>query len=259
MQRFTIAVLQNCSEPILDYLSDNWNRVPDGTNKTFAIQVVWNNLSKGVTLHLNVKGEEPSDVNIGRRVFAEEITGGKILRWDKVQKGPETERRQVWWECQSRRESEKSWLERQSRGRLFFLSTKISAVVVHSLSCVWLLATSWTAACQDSLPLTISQVLLRFMFIESVMPSIHLNLCHLFLLLPLIFPSIRVFSNYSALRTRWPKYWSFSFSISPSNEYQDWFPLQLTGWISSKSKGLLRVFSNTTVQKHQFFCAQLSL
>ena len=76
MQSFTIAVLQNCSEPILDYLSDNWNRVPDGTNKTFAIQVVWNNLSKGVTLHLNVKGEEPSDVNIGRRVFAVEITGG---------------------------------------------------------------------------------------------------------------------------------------------------------------------------------------
>ena len=83
------------------------------------------------------------------------------------------------------------------------------------------------------------------------------------LLLPLsIFPSIRVFSNESVLHISWPKYWSFSFSISPSNEYSglmDWFPLGWTGWISLQSKGLSRVFSNTTVQKHQFFSTQLSL
>ena len=72
-----------------------------------------------------------------------------------------------------------------------------------------------------------------------------------------ISPSIRVFSNESTLCIRWPKYWSFSFSISPSKEHQDWSPLEWTGWISLQSKGLSRVFSNTTVQKHQFFGVQL--
>ena len=72
-------------------------------------------------------------------------------------------------------------------------------------------------------------------------------------------PSIRVFSNESVLHIRWTKYWSFSFSISPSNEYEDWFPLGLTGWISFKSKGLSRVFFNMTAWKHQFFSAQSSL
>ena len=86
-------------------------------------------------------------------------------------------------------------------------------------------------------------------------PMNHLILCHP-LLLPSISPSIRVFSNESALRIRWPKYWSFSFSISPSQQYSGWFPLGLTGWISLLSKGLSRVFSNTTVQKHQFFSTQ---
>ena len=76
---------------------------------------------------------------------------------------------------------------------------------------------------------------------------------HPLLLLPSIFPSIRVFSNELAVRIRWPKYWSFSFSVSPSNEHSGW-----TGWISLQSKGLSRVFSNTTVQKHQFFGTQLS-
>ena len=94
----------------------------------------------------------------------------------------------------------------------------------------------------------------------SVMPSNHLILCRPLLLQPLVFPNIRVFSNESVLRISWPKYWSFSFRISPSNEYiQDWFPLGWTGWISLQSKGLSRVFSNTTVQKHKFFGAQLSL
>ena len=78
-------------------------------------------------------------------------------------------------------------------------------------------------------------------------------------LLPSIFPGIRVFSNESVLCIRWPKYWSFSFSISPSNEHSDWSPLGWTGWISLQSKGLSGVFSNTTVQKHSFFSAQLSL
>ena len=76
--------------------------------------------------------------------------------------------------------------------------------------------------------------------------------------LPPIPPSHMIFSNESTLRIRWPKKWSFSFSISPSNEHQDRFPLKWTGWISLQSKGLSRLFSNTTVQKHQFFGAQPS-
>ena len=129
---------------------------------------------------------------------------------------------------------------------------------VQSLSHVRLFATPWTAARQASLSITISQNLLKFMSIESVIPSNYLILCHPLLFLPSIFPSIRVFSNESALRMRWPKYWSFSLSNSPSNEQQDWSSLGWTGWISLQSKGPSRVFSNTTVQKHQFFGAQLS-
>ena len=134
---------------------------------------------------------------------------------------------------------------------------------VQSLSHVQLFATSWTAACQASLSITNPQGLLKLMSIESVMPSNHLILCRprllLCLLLPSIFPSIRVFSNESVLHIRWPKYWSFSFSISPSNEYSGLISFRMAGWISWQSKGLSRVFSNTTVQKHPFFGAQLSL
>ena len=90
---------------------------------------------------------------------------------------------------------------------------------VQLLSRIRLFATPWTAAHQASLSITNSQSLLKFTSIELVMPSNHLILCHPLLLLPSIFPSIRVFSNESVLRIRWPKYWSFSFSISPSNEY----------------------------------------
>ena len=93
----------------------------------------------------------------------------------------------------------------------------------------------------------------------SVMPSNHLILCHPLLLLPSVFPSIRVFSNESALHIRWPKYCSFSFSISPSNEYSGLISFRWTAWISLQSKGLSRVFSNTTVQKYQFSGTQLSL
>ena len=98
--------------------------------------------------------------------------------------------------------------------------------------------------------LTNSQSLLKLMSIVLVMPSNHLILCHPLLLPPSILPSIRVFSNESILHIRRPKYWSFSFSISPSSELEG-LMLQLTGWISLQSKGLSRVFSNTTVQKHQ--------
>ena len=94
---------------------------------------------------------------------------------------------------------------------------------------------------------------------ELMMASNQLILCHPLLLPPSIFPSIRAFSNESVLCIRWRKYWSFSFSISPSNEYSGLISLGLTGWISLQSKGLSWVFSNTTVQKHQFFGAQLSL
>ena len=92
-------------------------------------------------------------------------------------------------------------------------------VVVQSLSCVQLFATPWTAAHQASLSITNSWSLLKLMSIELVMPSNHLIICHPLLLMPSVFPSIRVFSNESVLHIRWPKYWSFSFSISPSNEY----------------------------------------
>ena len=133
---------------------------------------------------------------------------------------------------------------------------------VQSLSRVCLFATAWTAAHQASLSVTSSLNLLKLMCIELVMPSNHLILCHPLLLLSSIFPSIRVFSNESVLPIRWPKFWSFSFSISPSNEHSglisfqmDWLDL----WISLQSKGLSSVFSNTTVQKHQLFGAQLSL
>ena len=103
---------------------------------------------------------------------------------------------------------------------------------VQLLSRVWLFATPWNATRQASLSITNSQNLLKLMSIESVMPSNYLILCHPLLLLPSIFPSIRVSSNESVLRIRWPKYWSFSFSISPSNEYSgliDWLTDWLTG------------------------------
>ena len=100
--------------------------------------------------------------------------------------------------------------------------------------------------------------LLKLTSIESVMPSNHLILCHPLLLWLSIFPSIRVFSNESVLHNMWPKYWSFNLNIIPSNEYLGLI-LRWTGWISLQSKGLSRVFSNTTIQKHQFFSTQLSL
>ena len=132
--------------------------------------------------------------------------------------------------------------------------------VVQSLSCVWLFLTPWTAACQTSLPFTISQSLLRLMSVESVMPSNHLILsCPL--LLPSVFPSIRVFSNESALPVRWPEYWIFS--ISPSTEYSglisiriDWFDILA---FQETPKSILQHNSKSSVcQSSAFFMVQLS-
>ena len=128
---------------------------------------------------------------------------------------------------------------------------------VQLLSRVQLFLTPWTAARQASLSITNSQSLLKLMSVESVMPSNHLILCCPLVFPPSIFPSIRVFSNESGLRSRWPKYCSFNFSISPFNEHPglisfriDWFDLFVE---------LSRVFSNTIVQMHQFFDSHPSL
>ena len=136
------------------------------------------------------------------------------------------------------------------------LSISTKGQCSHSVVADSCRVTPWTAACQASLSVTNSQSLLELMSIKLVMLSNCFILCH-FLLLPSIFPSIRVFSNESVLHIRWPKYWSFSFSISPANEYLglisfriDWFDLAVQGTLKSP---------NTAVQKHQFFSSQFSL
>ena len=130
---------------------------------------------------------------------------------------------------------------------------------VQSLNHVWLFATPWAAAHQGPLSFTISWSLLKLMSIELAMPSNHLILCRPLLILPSIFPSIRVFSSELAFHTRWPKYWSFILSISPSNEHSGFISFGLTGLISLLPKRLSRVFSSTIVQKHQFFGTQATL
>ena len=125
---------------------------------------------------------------------------------------------------------------------LFFSPFKIGILVIHSRS--QLFATPWTETHQASLSPANSQSLPKFMSIESVMLSNHLSLCHPLLLLPSILPSIRVLSNELALHIRWPQYWSFGFSISPS-VIQGWFPLGLTGLSSLLSKELSRVSSES--------------
>ena len=135
---------------------------------------------------------------------------------------------------------------------------KISSVQL--LSHIWLFVTPCTAACQASLSITNSWSLHKFMSVESVMPSNHLILCHPLLLLPSIFPSISILSNESVLHIRWPKYWSFSFSISPTNEYSGLISFRLNWFDLLAIQGTLkRVFSNTIIEKHQFFSTQLSL
>jgi len=139
----------------------------------------------------------------------------------------------------------------------------VQFISVQSLNRVRLFVISWTAACQAFLSITNSQSLLKLRCIESVMPSNHLILCHPLLLLTSIFPSIRVFSNESALPIRWPKYWSFSFSISPSNEYSglifrmDWLDLLA---VQGTLKSLLQHHSlkASIFRRSAFFIVQLS-
>ena len=139
--------------------------------------------------------------------------------------------------------------------------TKEGFSSVQSLSRFQLFVTLWTVACQASLSITNTWSLLKLMSIEFVMSSNHLILCPPLLLLPSIFPSIRVFSNELVLHIRWKKNWSFSFNISPSKEYLGLISFMIDRFlaVSLQSKGLSRVFSNTIVQKHQFFGSQLSL
>ena len=139
----------------------------------------------------------------------------------------------------------------------FSVLMTLNSFIVQLLSCVRLFATPWTAACQASLSFTVSRSLLKLMSVELVISCNHLILCRHFLL-PSILPSIRVFSSESALYVRWPKYWSFTFSISPSN-IQGWFSWGVTGLISLLSTGLSRVFSSTMVLEHQFFSASDSI
>ena len=136
--------------------------------------------------------------------------------------------------------------------------------LIQSLCCVQLFATPWTAASQASLSITNSWSLLKLMSIESVMLPIHLSLCHPLLLLPSIFPSIRVFSNELALYIRWPKYWSFSFSINPSSEYSGLisFRMELFDLLSVQGilKNLLQHHSSkaSILQHSAFFMIHLS-
>ena len=148
------------------------------------------------------------------------------------------------------------FLTSKGSGSQTFLHIQFSSV--QSLSHVWLFVTPWIAARQASLSINNSRSSLKFTSIESVMPSSHLILCCPLLLLPSIPPSIGIFSNESTLHMRWPKYWSFSFSIISSKEIPGPISFRWTGWISLQSKGLSRVFSNIIVQKHQFFGAQLT-
>ena len=135
----------------------------------------------------------------------------------------------------------------------YYISVQFSCSVVSDFT------TPCTVAYQASLLITNFWSLLKLMSIESLMPFNHLILCHSLILLLSIFPSIRVFSDESALHIRWPKYWSFSFNIVLPMSIQNWFLLGLTGLIFLQSKGRSRVFYSTTIWKHQFFGAQLSL
>ena len=120
-------------------------------------------------------------------------------------------------------------------------------------------ATPWIAACQAFLSITNSQSLLKLMSIESVMPSNHLILCYPLLLLPSVFPSIRIFSSESVLRIRWPKYWSFSFSISPSSKYSGLISFRIDWFDLLAAQGTLKSLLQHYVQKYQFFGTQFSL
>ena len=146
-----------------------------------------------------------------------------------------------WWSA---------WAHIKMWFRIWTLASQVSSV--QSLSSVWPFVTPWTAPHQASLSIAISRSLLKLMSIELVMPSNHLILCRLLLLLPSVFLSIRVFSNESALHIRWPKYWSISFSIRTSSEYSGLISFRIDWFDLLQFKGLSRVFSSTIVQNHQF-------
>ena len=167
-----------------------------------------------------------------------------------------------WWECQLIQplwKTEWSFLRKLKLELPYDPASPLLEISsVQLLSHVRLFVTPWTAARQFPLSITSSWSSPKPMFIKLVMPANHLILCHPLLLLPSIFPSIRIFSNESALCIKWPNIGvSASTSVLPMNIH-DWFPLGWTGWIFLQSKRLSRVFSNTTVQRHQFFGAQPS-
>ena len=134
----------------------------------------------------------------------------------------------------------------------YYLRTEINRAMMICYS----VTKSWTAAHQAPLLSTISWSLLKFMSFKSVMPSNELIFCHPLLLLPSIFPSIRVFSNELALHIRWPKNWSLSFTNSPSSEYSELISFKIDWFDLLAVQGLSRVFSSTIVRKHQFFSSQ---
>ena len=138
------------------------------------------------------------------------------------------------------------WIRRQKLYQAFFFF--FDNIFVQSLSFVWLFLTPWTAAHQVSLFFTISPSLLKLLSIESVMSSSHLILCHPLLLLPSAFPSIRVFSNESALHIRWPKYWSFCSSTSPSNEYSESVAFWIDRFDLLTVQGILKYLQFSSVQ-----------
>ena len=161
-------------------------------------------------------------------------------------------------------EAQQKHLPSQSVLELWFFWGITAVCSAQSLSHVQLFVTPWTAAFQASLSITNSLSLLKLMSIESVMSSNYLILCRPLLLLPSIFPSIRVFSNESALRNKWPKYWSFSFSISPSNEYSGWISFRMD-WldllaVQGTLKSLLQHHSSkaSILQRSAFFIVHFS-
>ena len=132
----------------------------------------------------------------------------------------------------------------------FFFAIHLICYIHPSVQYVQLFATPWTAACQASLSITNPRSLLKLRSFESVMPSNHLALCHLLLLLPSIFPRIRVHSNELAVLNRWPNYWCFSFSISPPDEYLRLISFRIDWFDLCAVQGTLKSLSNNTVQKH---------
>ena len=163
-----------------------------------------------------------------------------------------------WYICENKTKQYVKSNKKLAGEALIILWAFYSFSSVQSLSRVWLFVTPWIAASQASPSITNSWSSLKLTSIKTVMPSSHLILGHPLFLLPSIPSSIRVFSNESSLRMRWPKYWSFSFNMTPSKEHPGLISFRMDWLDLLQSKGLSRVFSNTTVQKHQLFSAQPS-